>query len=396
MQYLSGAISTVGGILFTASFDIASLVVVGRLVSGLGHGLAFVTVITHGAENAIKEMRGRLISSTHFLIYSSVFTLTLVMMYTYPFPGGIRTEQMVGILAIGFSLMGIAFTPCLTYESITYLLYSKNEREALANMIKLRSESVVTWNISNDLQEMKLMVAEDREKGKNITNDRNLRPLLLMLVVSVVTALSSNLILNTNMIEVTAKSFMGNREPTTNEVTPNITSIAAVILVSFRYASGIVMILFGDSFSRKKFLRLSAGLAALSLLLMHILTRYTLEHTNGINWIPGVFAIAFQIFVGAGVEPMQPVLMSEAFSTAKKYWSIAFIAVVDSLMQIVLVGLSFIDADMFVTIFLYCSVVLIVSMTVILHKLPESRGISLRQARDVFTKTGIPEGITYS
>lgn len=396
MQYLSGAISTIGGILLIACFNIGSVVAVGRLISGLGHGIAYVATITHGAENVIKEMRGRLISSIHFIVYSSVFTLSLVMMYSYPFPGGIRTEQMVGILAICFSLMGIAFTPCMTYESVTQLLYWNNERQALENMIKLRNESIITWNISNDLQEMKLMVAEDREKSRNITKDSNLRPLLLMLTVSVVTALSSNLILNTNLIEVTSKSFMGSREPI-NETDPNSTSIAAVILVTFRYASGIVMILFGDSFSRKKFLRLSAGLSALSLLLTHILSRYTLEYTNGVNWIPGVFAIAFQLFVGAGVEPMQHVLVSEAFSTAKKYWSIAFIAVTDSLIQIVIIGLSFIDVGLFVTIFIYCSILLIASMTVILHmQLPESRGISLRQARDEFTKTGIPEGITYS
>lgn len=396
MQYLSGAISTIGGILLIACFNIGSVVAVGRLISGLGHGIAYVAAITHGAENVIKEMRGRLISSIHFIVYSSVLILSLVMMYSYPFPGGIRTEQMVGILAICFSLLGIAFTPCLTYESVTQLLYWNNERQALENMIKLRNESIITWNISNDLQEMKLMVAEDREKSRNITRDSNLRPLLLMLAVSVVTTLSSNLILNTNLIEVTSKSFMGSREPI-NETDPNSTSIAAVLLVTFRYASGIIMILFGDSFSRKKFLRLSAGLSALTLFITHILSRYTLEYTNGVNWIPGLFVIAFQVFVGAGVEPMQHVLVSEAFSTAKKYWSIAFIAVTESLIQIVIIGLSFIDEGLFVTIFIYCSILLIASMTVILHmQLPESRGISLRQARDEFTKTGIPEGITYS
>lgn len=396
MQYLSGAISTIGGILLIACFNIGSVVAVGRLISGLGHGIAYVAAITHGAENVIKEMRGRLISSIHFIVYSSVLILSLVMMYSYPFPGGIRTEQMVGILAICFSLLGIAFTPCLTYESVTQLLYWNNERQALENMIKLRNESIITWNISNDLQEMKLMVAEDREKSRNITRDNNLRPLLLMLAVSVVTTLSSNLILNTNLIEVTSKSFMGSREPI-NETDPNSTSIAAVLLVTFRYASGIIMILFGDSFSRKKFLRLSAGLSALTLFITHILSRYTLEYTNGVNWIPGLFAIAFQVFIGAGVEPMQHVLVSEAFSTAKKYWSIAFIAVTESLIQIVIIGLSFIDEGLFVTIFIYCSILLIASMTAILHmQLPESRGISLRQARDEFTKTGIPEGITYS
>lgn len=395
-QYLCGTIVTIGGIIFIAGFNIGWVVAVGRLIAGLGHGIAYITTISHGAENVIKEMRGRLISSIHFIVYSTIFTLSIVMMYSYPFPGGIRTEQMVGIIAVAFSIMGVAFTPCFTYESITYLLYRNDEREALENMIKLRSESVLTWNISNDLQEMRFMVAEDRVKSKNITKDSNLRPLLLMLAISVVTALSSNLVLNTNSIEVTSQSFLGHREAI-NGTDPSITSIATVVLVTFRYASGIIMILFGDFFSRKKFLTLSAGLSALSLFIQHILSPYTLEYTNGVNWIPGVCAIAFQIFVGAGVEPMQHVIISEAFSTAKKYWSTAFIAVADSLIHIVIIGLSFIEEAIFLTVFIYCSIVVIALMTVILHmKLPETRGISLRQARDEFTKTRIPEGITYS
>lgn len=373
------------------------MIALGRFIAGLGHGIAYVTTISHGAENVIKEMRGRLISSIHFLIYSSVFTLSIVMMYSYPFTGGIRTERMVGILAVAFSIMGLAFTPCLTYESIVYLLYGNDEQHALENMIKLRSESVVTWNISNDLQELKLMVTEDRLKSRNITKDSNLRPLLLMLALSVVTGLSSNLILNTNLIEITKKSFIDLGE-SINDTDPNMSSIATVILVTFRFAAGIVMVLFGDLFSRKKILRLTAGVSAMSLLIAQILSRYTLEYTNGINWISGVFVVAFQIFIGAGVESMQHVLMSEAFSTAKKYWSIAFIAVIESLIQIAIIAISFIDeGDIFVSIFVYCSIVLIALMTVLLHmKLPETRGISLRQARDEFTKTGMPEGITYS
>lgn len=389
--------STVGGILVIVLFNNAWLIALGRLIAGLGHGIAYVTTISHGSENAIKEMRGRLISSIHFLIYSSIFTLSIIMMYTYPFPGGIRTEQMVGILAIAFSLMGLAFTPCLTYESIVHLLYGNNEHQALENMIKLRSESGVTWNISNDLQELKLMVTEDRQKSRNITKDGNLRPLLLMLALSVLSGLSSNLILNTNLIEITKKSFIDHGEAI-NDTDLNMLSVATVILVTFRLAAGLIMILFGDLYSRKKILRLTAGVSAMSLLIAQILSRYTLDYTNGINWIPGIFVVVFQIFVGAGVESLQHVLMSEAFSTAKKYWSIAFIAIVDSLIQIAIIGLSFISAgDIFVSIFMYCSIVLIALMTILLHmKLPETRGMSLRQARDEFTKTGMPEGITYS
>lgn len=380
---------------FIAWFNIAWVIAVGRLLSGLGHGIAYVATVTHGAENVIKEMRGRLLSSIHFIVYSSIFIISLTFMYVYP--GGIRTEQMVGIMSIAFAVMGIIFTPCFTYESVTYLLQRNYDRQALENMIKLRSESDITWNISNDLQEMKLMVTEDRVKSKNITKDSNLRPLLLMLVLSVAIGLANNLILNTKLIEVTEKSFIGRRESTHDAVQVSGTSTATVILASFRYASGILMILFGDLFSRKHILRLSAGLAAISLFLAHILSRYTLDYTNGVNWIPGISVLIFQIFVGAGIEPLQHVLVSEAFSTAKKYWSIAFVVAIDSVIQIAIIIASFIDVDIFVTIFIYCSIVIIAMMAVIMHlKLPETRGISLRQARDEFTKSGIPEGITYS
>lgn len=396
LQYLCGTISTIGGILFIIARGEAWLITLGRLIAGLGHGIAYIATITHGAENVIKEMRGRLISSIGFLICASVFTLTIITIYSYPFPGGVRTELMVGIMAITFAIMGILFTPCLTYESITHLLYRNNERQAMENMLKLRNESVLTWNISNDLQELKLMVSEDRVKDENITKDGNMRPLLLMLATSLICAFSTNLILNKNLIEVTRDSFSTTWDQSgTNG--PNTTSIAAVILVTCRYVAGFVMILFGDSFSRKKFLRFTVGLSAVSLLITNILSPYLLTYSNGANFLPGVFAVAFQTFVGAGIEPMQHVLMSEAFSTAKKYWSIAFVTVVESLIQIAIIGLSFIDYDVFVTVFIYLSIVIVATMTFILHKqLPETRGISLRQARDAFLKAGMPEGITYS
>ncbi|KAG4067410.1 hypothetical protein HA402_009647 [Bradysia odoriphaga] len=340
-------------------------------------------------------MRGRLISSVNVMIYSSVFTLTIVTMFT-SLPGGIHTEHMVGYLAISFAVMGILLTPCLTYESVTFLLYRNNDRQAVENMMKLRNESVVTWNISNDLQEMKLMVTEDRMKNQNITKDSNIRPLLLMTACVAVSVLTSNIILNTRLIQITMTSFMPNWEP--DSETPDSACIAAVILVTFRFFAGIVMILFGDSFSRKKCLWLSAGLSTVCLLITQILSSFVLTYTNGVNWIPGAFAVAFQLFVGVGVESMQHVLTSEAFSTAKKYWSTACVAISDSIIQIAIIGIGFIDSSLFVTIFVYCSIVIVALLTVLLYiKLPETRGISLRQARNEFTKTSnIPEGITYS
>lgn len=358
-----------------------------------------MVTITHGAENVIKEMRGRLISSVNFLIYSSVFTLTVITMYAYPYPGGIQTEQMVGIMAIVFAVMGIMFTPCITYESVVFLLYRNNDREAVECMMKLRNESVVTWNISNDLEEMKLMVTEDRLKNRNITKDNNMRPLLLMIAFSCLSVLTSNLVLNTHLIKMTMLSFMADRGVYSENVdTPNIATIAAMVLSVFRFSVGMIPILFGDSFGRKKCLRLSAGLSVVCLLMAHTLSLFLFNYSNGVNWIPGVFAVAFQLFVGIGVESMQQVLTSEAFSTAKKYWSIACVAISDSVLQIVIIGLAFIGDGLFVTIFVYCSIVIIALITVLLYmKLPETRGISLRQARDEFTKTSnLPEGITYS
>ncbi|XP_037033403.1 low-affinity glucose transporter HXT3-like [Bradysia coprophila] len=395
VYYACGTISIIGSIIFVAWFHIDWLLAVGRFVSGLGHGIAYVATITHGAENVIKEMRGRLISSVNVMIYSSVFTLAIVMMFT-SLPGGIRTEQMVGLLAISFAIMGVLFTPCLTYESVTFLLYRNNDRQAAENMKKLRNESEVTWTISNDLQEMKLMVTEDRMKSPNITKDSNTRPLLLMMACSCVAVLTSNIILNTHLIQITMTSFMPNWQP--DSETPDSAFIAAVILVTFRFSAGMIMILFGDSFSRKKCLWLSAGLSMVCLLITQILSSFVLNYSNGVNWIPGAFAVAFQLFVGVGVESIQHVLTSEAFSTAKKYWSIACVAISDSIIQIAIIGLCFIESSLFLAIFVYCSIVIVALLTVLLYiKLPETRGISLRQARNEFTKTSnIPEGITYS
>lgn len=340
------------------------IIATGRLISGLSHGIAYLTTMTHVADNVVKEKRGRLISSIHLATDTATFILSIVIMYSYPYNGGIRIEQIVGILAIGFAAMGILFTRYLFTDSRDWDVVEKS---------------------GDELKERKVNVSDDDVRSAYcILKDDNIRPLLLMIAVTLVCALSNNLILNTKLIEVTETSIIHEEIESDSELTPNTSAIATVILVTFRYAAGLTMIFICDSFDRKKCLGLAAGLSALSLSITHILSSNLSECTSSIIVIvPGIFAITFQIFVGAGVEPIRHVLISEAFSTTKKYWSIAVVAVVESSIQIAIIGLSFIkDYGFFVTLFIYISIGVVALLTIVLHmKLPETRGISFGKLR---------------
>ncbi len=104
-------------------------------------------------------------------------------------------------------------------------------------------------------------------------------------------------------------------------------------------------------------------------------------------WLFGSFAIVFQIFVAIGVDPVQHIYMSEAFATSKKPFSIAFVMAVENSLQILFIGMYFINAITSSNIYVlvaFCIFLICVVIVILLLLLPETKGTSLKEARDEF------------
>ncbi|GAB0088059.1 uncharacterized protein DMENIID0001_024390 [Sergentomyia squamirostris] len=382
--YYVGAILSVISNAPLIGFPNESIVIIlCRILAGISHGFIYITVIIHASENAVKEVRGMIIGSIHLCIIISVFTTTILMgIGQEEHDDSFEPNMIIGIIGTVYSLMAIPMIPFLTYESVVFLIERQRYSEAIRNMIKLRNESVETWEIKNDYDEMKLMVVEDVRTSKSIFKDGNLRPLLLMILVKFLFILSFNYGLNMVKFLSVDDVLMGHW--------------SSSWLFGIRMTVATFAIFFYDIFGRRIILAVSAGGTAISLLVYGFLNLGVQGSYVGV--------IASEIFLGIGLGSVSDIFLSEAFSTRKKTLSMMVASICEYSVQITLIlSLLNIPTRSYEDAFVFTTGGLMIVITIFLYlQLPETRFMSLRQTRDEFRLVGNatysrqqpPQGIT--
>lgn len=371
MQYFAGALCAISSALFIGLSGNAVALIIARALAGIAHGFAYITGICHASENSVKEYRGILISYFHYCIILSAFIVTVIL----PLEGNPQAHtfdynMLLGGMCLLYSVLGLAFVPCLTFESIVYLIQRLMYREAITNMIKLRSESQETWEIKNDFDEMKLMVAEDLRAKRSILKDGNTRPLILIVLTKFVTALGFNYALN--MIR------MEGVDPLTTAMWSPTTLLAIRVIVMS------ICIFLVDTLGRKKLFGVSTLGAGISLIVYGIV--HTLTDYAAIGRSIPIFA--FEVLASIGMLNIPDVLMSEAFPIKKKILSITLASLTEHALQILIIGLTYqMSVESYVVPVVFTFGAILVTLAVFLYtNLPETRVMSLRQARSEFRK----------
>ncbi|KAJ6635934.1 Solute carrier family 2, facilitated glucose transporter member 2 [Pseudolycoriella hygida] len=372
IYYVCACILTISSIIYIIWYDEHIAIVVGRSIAGLGHGIVYLTTIIHVSENAAKEVRGMVVSLVNTMIFIGVAVSAVVLHTVTYHPGdSFSTDRILGIIGLTLSVASAVCTIFLDIESVAYLLVRNKEIEAKDCLRNLRDEPNETWRITDDIQEMHAMVQEDQKDGKNIFTEGNAKPLAYVSIFFVLGVLTNNYLTNIILFNFLAvpigwSNFM----------------LTAIILASVRAAMSIVSVFFCDIIGRKIHVTIT-GVTLFVTIIISIVIFFTSPHL----WLFGSFAIIFQVFVAIGIDPIQHILLSEAFSTSKKPFSIAFVMAVENSLQILFFGMYFIGAisssDIYLLvaccIFSICALVLI-----LLLLLPETKGMSLKEARDEF------------
>lgn len=373
-----------GGIL-SATSCIASIVwynnyivvIVGRCIAGLMHGILCNAIITHAAENVVKEIRGMLLSSINSMMSAGVFTATIIIAtVTYGDDGAFNSDRVLGMLGLSFSMLGILCTMFLTYESIPYLLRKGKDSEAVVNMLKLRNESALTMKLTHDLDELRLMVTEDAKENSNIFSNGNVWVVAKMVGLHMLGTVTDNFLLNVVMMALTMRVF-----------DKDIYNVSAIILTGTRFAGSIFAVFTTDFIRRKVHLTGSGVVCAILMLVLAITVISIDELVKATVWIPMTLCIAFQLFASIGIDPMKLIFLSEAFSTPKKAWSIACVVTCENIFQIVSIGLFFVDGITYVTMVtvLFTTAGLMFALIVVLQlSIPETLNLTIREARDLF------------
>lgn len=320
-----------------------------------------------------------LLSTINSMMYSGVFvSATLISAVTYGQVGAFNSDRILGMFGLSFSMLGIFGTVFLTYESVPFLLRRDKDSEAVVNMLKLRNESALTTKLTNDLDELKLMVSQDKMESENIFVNGNLLAMAKMVGLQMLSTLTNNFLLNVIMIALCMEVFE-----------PDNYHISAVLLSGIRFAGSFIAI-FTTDFIRRKIHLTGSGVTCATLILVLAITVVSVnEFGTKTSWIPATLCIAFQLFASIGIDPIQQILVSEAFSTSKKAWSIAYVATTENIFQLLLIGCFFIDGITYLTMIavLFTTAGLMFALVVVLQlSIPETLSLTIRETRDLFRK----------
>ncbi|XP_053688564.1 uncharacterized protein LOC128737855 [Sabethes cyaneus] len=370
-------LALVASVLLVAIPDHIVAVAFARVLLGLSHGMAYLVVLIHGAEVAIKELRGMNMTAVNYCLMVGVIThgaLSPTATYGYD----LQPNRIVGILGLTYIVLGGGLAQFLTYESPVYLIQRGRDAEAIQSMMKLRHESTETWEIRNDYIELKTMVQEDEETSRSIFEDGNLRPLVLMALCKLASVLSFNMALNLVRLYILDELFG-----------METYSISAIMILMIRLIMGVLFLFTIDRFGRRAPMIMSSVGSGVILTVMGII--YLVA--DYINEDVGIaIMLTYEVVASSGLTFVPDVYTSEAFNTKKKAASIAVVHTVENILQLIIVAVTFSwnfkSEEYQGGVMLFCGIPLVILTGVFYRWLPETTKMTIRQTRTEFSKRG--------
>lgn len=341
-----------------------------RIIAGLSHGIVYPTLLIHASEVAIPRMRGMVVSLVNFCIIVGVFNLSSSIMPVHVTKSHeIDPTRTIGLNGLICIVTGILLAIFFNRESPVFLIRKYRDQEAVNIMVRLRSESHETVDISRDFNEFKVMVMEDSKSNLNIFDRNNRWPLLVVMMMKIIFVASFNMPLNLIMLEAVE-----------TELYDGVNDISGMCLSGTRW---IVMLgmLFVIDFKRTKFYMISAGCSGFIVLLL----LYVIESSGGgfdESTIIAILAFIFQAFSGIAVGSLADVYATEAFDTKKKPMSIAFVSIIEFLLQIFMVSTFFYYEIQLKLLMGVTGVAMLVGF--LFYVVPDTSKMSLRNARNKF------------
>lgn len=343
-----------------------------RILAGLSHGIVYPTVLIHASEVAIPRLRGMVVSLIHFCIFIGVFNSSASIMPVF----ATRNHEIDPTRTLGFNglvciVVGLLIGIFFNRESPVFLIRKYRDQEAINIMIRLRSESHETVDISREFNEFKTMVMEDGKSNLNIFDRTNRWPLFLVTMMKTIVVASFNMPLNLVLLEASE-----------TELYNGVNDFSGMCLSGTRWVVMLVMIFVIDM-KRIKFYVTSAGASGAILLLLV----YVIESSGGgfdESTSIIVLGFIFQAFSGLAIGALADVIAIEAFNTKKKPMSIAFTSSLEFLLQIFMVS-SFFYFEIQLTLLIGLSGgVMLIGL--LFFVVPDTSRMSLRNARNKFKR----------
>lgn len=372
LYLLGGVMQLIDAIIcVSAPFDYNPMVAA-RYVGGVGFGLITIAFIIQNSEVTLSSSRGMWCGLEQYGLALGLMTQVL-MDSQWGIDQSVSLNRAHGIIGIICTVLATG-TVAMSIESPIFYLRRNKEEAARNSQTQLLGSAVPTEIYNAIFDEAKLYVAEGSSMSIGAELASSVMPFIKMLFSRCLVAFTFSLPLSTSMLISTV-------------VWKNSYYSWPMILWSIlRFIGVLVAISIVDKLGRK-FVSLVALVCIAGLMLAmagiysdnsYITSTYYMSEVSKVS-------MAFQFFAGMYVVPT-PTYLAEAFPMRVKPFLIALIVCLEQVIHIIVIvtfGLSF---DSLYQYFIGVGIILVISLLIFAGVMPETRGLSLREAGNRFRR----------
>lgn len=360
----------IDGIIFVAAqYEYASIVAA-RYVGGIGIGLITVVFLIHNSEVTLRSNRGQWAALEQYGLGLGI-VIQVIMDYEWDSVSNVGINMAHGIFGIVFSIFATV-SVAMSVESPIFHLRRNDEPKARACLWHLLTSLTPVNSYNAVLDEIKRYVAEGSRLSLGEELAASVMPFVKMLFCRCLVAFTFSVPLSLSII-------------TSTNVAAGYLNWTICVWCVLRWFGTFLPIMLVDPLGRK-------GLSLVGLICMAALMLATAgiyaDDSNAIStyymYQVKSIAIAFQFFAGvfAGVTP---VYLSEAFPMRVKPLFIGLIVCLEQVIHII----TIVAFPRYYDLFSYCmavGIILAISLIIFVWIMPETRGLTLRQAGDRFRR----------
>ncbi|CAO1322560.1 unnamed protein product [Diamesa serratosioi] len=364
---IASVLAVISGVSFMFASEAVVFVFASRILGGLSHGIAYLTILIHGCEVSVGRLRGYVLTLIHTSLLTGIFMLSLINQQVYSIRSfDVSPEVIIGIIGVITVPIGMLLSFFFLHESPVYLIKQQREDEALEVLIRLRSKNKENQEIRAEFNELKQMIDEDTRNNKNF-DLKHMKQLLIIILLKLSFVASFNLPINFLFMSTVGTDFYNG---------------------ILRMANSLVSMFFVD-INKKQLLIASVGFSGV--VLLSSTTAFVSTDNFKDSLAARIIALLFQIFTGLGLGSLADIYSTEAFNTNKKPNYIAIATSIEYIVQLMLVYFTFNYDISFYAISPYAILVpsvliMIGTAFVVWYFIPDTNHLSLREARNKFFK----------
>ena len=298
----------------------------------------------------------------HTSLLTGIFMISLINQQVYSVRTiDVSSEVIIGVIGVIVVPIGTLLAFFYLLESPVYLIKNQREDEALEVLIRLRNKKKENQEIRDEFNELKQMVDEDEQNQKKF-DSKHMKQFIVIVLLKLSFVATFNLPINFLFISSVGTDFY-------NGV--------------LRMGVCLVTMFFVD-INKKQILIASAGLSGI--VLFSSVSSFVSTDKYNDSLAAVVIALMFQLFTGLGIGSLADIYSTEAFNTNKKPQCIAFATSIEYIVQIILVYCTFSYKISPYVILVPSFLMLIGTSFVVWYFIPDTKHMSLREARNKFFK----------